>query len=198
MRSIKSIRAAKAGYIALSALLCALGAFLMLKPGLSIGLTGAIVGVAMIAFGVVKLAGYFSKDLYRLAFQFDLALGILLIALGAVILARPVRAMAMLCVMLGIEIVADGLFKVQTALDARAFGLSSWWLILALGALAGAAGIAVAAHPSGSASVLTTIAGGALAVQGALNLCVALCAVKIIRHQRPDAIEAHFAEGERV
>ena len=196
MRSISTIRAAKAGYIALSALLCALGGLLMLRPGLSLGLTGAIVGVALIAFGIVKLMGYLSKDLYRLAFQFDLAFGILLIALGALILLRPARAMSMLCAMLGIEIVADGLFKVQTAVDARRFGLQTWWLILALGLLAVAAGIAVVVHPFESAEALTRLTGAALAAQGVMNLCVGLCAVKIVKHQRPDIVEARFAERE--
>lgn len=196
MRSIKAIRAAKTGYIALSAALCALGLVLILKPALSISLTGAIVGATMIAFGIIKLVGYFSKDLYRLAFQFDLAFGILLIALGALLLVKPVRAMSMLCVILGIEIVADGLFKVQTAVDAKRFGLETWWLILALAVITGAAGIAVAMYPSESALTLTALAGAALAAEGLMNLCVALCAVKIVKHQIPDSIETGFVGRE--
>ncbi|MBQ3341374.1 MAG: DUF308 domain-containing protein [Kiritimatiellae bacterium] len=186
MRSIKTIQAAKTGYIALSAALCALGLLLMLRPGLSLRLTGSIVGATMMAFGAIKLFGYFSKDLYRLAFQFDLAFGILLMALGLLLLIKPVSAMNMLCVILGIEIVADGLFKVQTAVDARRFGLPTWWLILALAVITGAAGIAVAVHPSSSALTLTTLTGAALAVEGLMNLCVALCAVKVVGHQRVD------------
>ena len=197
MRSIKSIRAAKAGYISLSALLCALGALLMLKPALSLEFTGAAVGAALIAFGIVKLAGYFSKDLYRLAFQFDLAFGIFLIALGALMLLKPVGAMSMLCVILGIEIAADGLFKVQTAVDAKRFGLHTWWLILALGIVACGAGIAAAVHPYEGARALTRLTGAALAIEGILNLCVGLCAVKIVKHQRPDAMDAEFL-GEEV
>ena len=195
MRSEKTIWATKTAYIALSALLCALGLLLILKPAISLGLTGAVVGGVMIAFGVVKLMGYFSKDLYRLAFQFDLAFGILLIVLGTLILVRPVRAMTMLCVILGIEIIADGLFKVQTALDARRFGLYTWWLILAMAVLTGAAGVAIALHPSESALTLTAMTGAALTVQGLMNLCVALCAVKVAACRRPDIVEVRFAEG---
>lgn len=186
MRSIRTIQAAKTGYIALSALLLALGLTLILKPQMSIALTGAIVGATMIAFGIIKLIGYFSRDLYRLAFQFDLAFGILLIALGVLLLAKPVRAMNMLCVILGIEIVADGLFKLQTAVDARRFGLETWWLIFTLAVITGAAGIAVAVHPSESALTLTCLTGMALAAEGLMNLCVALCAVKIVHNQRMD------------
>ena len=192
MRSVKMIRAAKAGYVALSALFCALGALLMLRPGLSIAVIGDIVGAALIAFGAVKLMGYFSKDLYRLAFQFDLAFGILLIALGLAILMRPNLAVNALCIILGIEIIADGLFKLQTALDARRFGLERWWLILALAVLAGAVGAVLVMNPVDGARAIAALLGGALLAEGALNLSVALCAVKIIRHQQPDAAAPRF------
>lgn len=187
MRSTKLIRAAKAGYAALSAGFCALGVLLIARPDLSAELIGRIVGVALAAFGTVKLVGYFSKDLYRLAFQFDLPFGLLLAALGLVILLRPGFAINTLCVMLGIEIVADGLFKAQTAMDARRFGLGTWWLILALAAVAGATGIALMLWPSYSARALIRLLGLSLLLEGGLNLCVALCAVKIIGHQQQDA-----------
>ena len=63
---------------------------------------------------------------------------ILLFALGLVLLIKPESAMNILCVVLGVEIVTDGLFKIQTAIDARRFGLSTWWLILSAAVLAGA------------------------------------------------------------
>lgn len=192
MRSTKMIRAAKTGYIILSAVLCGLGILLMADPGLSVALIGDIVGAVLIAFGAIKLVGYFSKDLYRLAFQFDLAFGVLLIALGLVVLVKPESAMNILCVILGIEIVADGLFKIQTSLDARRFGLNTWWLILALAVVAGAIGIVLICYPSESARALTWLLGLSLLVEGALNLCVALCAIKIIEHQQPDFIEAEL------
>ena len=197
MRSTGLIRAAKTGYIVLSLTLCALGLLLMLRPELSVTLIGVIVGCVLVAFGVVKLIGYFSKDLYRLAFQFDLAFGILLLALGAAVLLRPSRAMSTLCIILGVEIVADGLFKVQTALDARRFGLGSWWLILMLAVIAGAIGIAMVFSPAEGAVALTTLLGAALLAEGAVNLIVALCAVKIIAHQRPDGPEPRFHLRER-
>ncbi|MFQ9732082.1 MAG: hypothetical protein ACLT8X_11075 [Mediterraneibacter faecis] len=39
------------------------------------------------AYGIIKMIGYFSKDLYCLAFQYDLACGIFLIILGVVALS---------------------------------------------------------------------------------------------------------------
>ena len=192
MRSTKIIRAAKTGYIILSAIFCGLGVLLMADPGLSVALIGDIVGIALMAFGIIKLIGYFSKDLYRLAFQFDLAFGILLFALGLALLIKPESAMNILCIILGIEIIADGLFKVQTSLDARRFGLNTWWLILSLAIIDGAIGAVLIFYPSESGRTLNWLLGLSLMVEGILNLCVALCAIKIIEHQRPDAIEAEM------
>ena len=178
MRSTKIIQTAKAGYIGLSAVLCGLGIALMANPGMSVALIGDIVGAVLIA-----------KDLYRLAFQFDLAFGALLIALGLTLIIRSGSAMNVLCIILGIEIVADGLFKVQTAMDARRFGLGTWWLILAMAIVAGAVGIALIFWPSQSALVLVRLLGLSLALEGVMNLAVGLCAIKIVAHQQPDAVE---------
>ena len=179
MTSIRLIRTAKTGYIILSLMLCAMGLLLMLKPDVSVKAIGIIAGCVLIAFGIIKLIGYFSKDLYRLAFQFDLAFGLLLLALGVVVLLRTSLAMGTLCVILGVEIIADGLFKVQIALDARRFGLGSWWLILALAVLAGMAGTMMVANPAEGALALAMVLGASLLAEGMLNLVVTLCTVKI-------------------
>ncbi len=76
MRSTAPMRAAKTGYIIISAVLCVLGAVLIAFPDFSVSLLGVICGITMIVFGIVKLTGYFSKDLYRLAFQYDLTSGV--------------------------------------------------------------------------------------------------------------------------
>ena len=87
MRSIAPLRAAKIGYIVMSVLFCLLGLVLLVWPNLSISLIGIAAGIMLIVFGLVKLGGYFTRDLYELAFQHDLAFGLLLIALGVMLLA---------------------------------------------------------------------------------------------------------------
>ena len=197
MRSTKAIRAAKIGYIVMSLFFCALGALMIAKHDLSVSLIGITAGVMLIAFGLVTLVGYFTKDLYRLAFQFDLAFGLTLIVVGAIVLMNPDHAMNFLCLVIGIAIMADALLKLQTAIDAKRFGLPKWWLILALAVVAGAVGAAVAFRPTQSARILTALLGVSMLSEGALNLSVALCAVKIIRHQQPDVIECEYEVKER-
>ncbi|MGN0991503.1 MAG: HdeD family acid-resistance protein [Candidatus Ventricola sp.] len=192
MRSVKALRTAKIGYIIISAILCALGILLIAKPDISLSLIGVIVGIVLIVFGVIKLIGYFSKDLYQLAFQFDLAFGILLIALSIAILIHPENMMNFLCIVLGISILADGLFKIQTALDARRFGLKEWWLILSLAVIAGVIGAVLIFRPAESARILTILLGISMLSEGILNLCVVLCAVRVRRQRQANVIEIDF------
>ena len=83
MRSVVPMKTAKIGYFVISVLFCVLGIVLITSPGTSVVWLGRLLGVGMIVFGAIKLVGYFSRDLFRLAFQYDLAFGILLIALSS-------------------------------------------------------------------------------------------------------------------
>ena len=85
---------AKAGYIVMSLGVCGAGVLFIARPELSAVVISRALGAAMILFGVIKLVGYFSKDLFRLAFQYDLGFGLLLIALGILFMANPPGAMA--------------------------------------------------------------------------------------------------------
>lgn len=187
---------AKTGYIVMSLVFCAAGIVCIIKPGLSAGLIGRALGGAMILFGAVKLVGYCSRDLYRLAFQYDLGFGLLLIALGALVLARPAQVLDFLFTALGVAVVTDGLYKVQIALDARRFGISAWWLTLILAIATVGVGLALVFRPWDSVRLLTILLGAALLAEGILNLCVAVSTVKIVSHQRPDVIEAASCEVE--
>ena len=192
MRSETPMRAAKTAYIIISVLFCVLGAVLFVIPEVSLPWIGRLVGVSMIVFGVIKLTGYFSRDLFRLAFQYDLAFGILLIAVGIITLAHPGEAISFLCVMFGIPLLADGLFKIQISIDAKRFGIGSWWVVLSLALLTCIIGALLVLRPADGAELLTMLVGLALFLDGVLNLSVAVCTVKIIRHQRPDTIDADF------
>ena len=194
MRSMTPMRVAKGGYILMSAIFCALGVLFIVRPGQSLKVMGLALGIAMIAFGAFKLVGYFSRDLYRLAFQYDLEFGILLIALGVIVLLRTNGVMDFICIAAGVSILADGLFKIQIAIDARRFGIRDWWLILLLAVVTGGVGLLLVFRPWESVQVLTVLLGAALLAEGVLNLCVALSTVKIVKNQRPDVIETEYFE----
>lgn len=189
MRSVAPMKTAKIGYIVMSVLFCVLGVVLLFTPDASALWIGRLLGVGLILFGAIKLVGYFSRDLFRLAFQYDLAFGLLLMVLGIVTLSHPGDALSFLCVMFGIPVLADGLFKIQIAMDSHQFGIRNWWLVLVLAALTCVVGVVLVFRPMTGVRALTALMGLSLLCDGVLNLSVALCTVKIVDHQRPDVIE---------
>ena len=189
MRSVAPMKTAKIGYIVMSVLFCVLGVVLLFTPGVSALWIGRLLGIGLILFGAIKLVGYFSRDLFRLAFQYDLAFGLLLMVLGIVTLSHPGDALSFLCVMFGIPVLADGLFKIQIAMDSRQFGIRNWWLVLVLAALTCVVGVVLVFRPMTGVRALTALMGLSLLCDGVLNLSVALCTVKIVDYQRPDVIE---------
>lgn len=188
------IKAAKLGYILISVALCVLGVILLAVPDLSATILCRLGGVIMILFGVVKIVGYCSKDLYRLAFQFDLASGILLIALGLLLIVRTNSMITILCTIMGIYVLADALLKIQIAIDSKIFGIQKWWLILSAAILTGIAGFLLIFRPSESTRIVMVLFGLTLLTEGILNLITILTAVKIIRHQLPEVVDADYYE----
>lgn len=191
------IKAAKTGYIIISILLCVLGIVLIAVPDFSVTLLCVLGGGIMMLFGLVKIIGYCSKDLYRLAFQFDLAFGILFVVLGFILIIRTDAMVNLICIVMGICVLADALLKIQISIDSRAFGIKKWWLILAMAILTGVAGFLLIFRPLESIQTIMILFGIALITEGVLNLITILIAVKIIRHQMPEVIDAEYCEIEQ-
>ena len=194
MRSVIPMKTAKIGYIVSSAALILLGTMIVIFPQTFTRLIGVMIGIAMVVFGIIKVIGYYSKDLYRLAFQYDMAFGILLIALGVIVLTKPSDLLNFLCIAIGIAVLADGLFKIQIAIDARNFGIRKWWLVFLFALIAGTVGLVLVFNPEGGSIFTMRVLGLALATEGIVSAITVLTSVKIIRHQKPDAVEGVWRE----
>ena len=194
MRSIAPMRIAKTGYVVMSLIFCILGMGCILHADIGTKLLGTVLGIALIVFGIVKVIGYFSKDLFRLAFQYDLEFGSILTILGIAVLVHPIHALNLIVIAMGVLILADAFFKVRIARDSREFGISDWWFILGSAIVTGILGLLLMFRPGNSAEVLIILLGLALVAEGILNLSVAICTVKIIKNQYPDHIDPFFEE----
>ena len=181
----KKLRFAKIGYIVLSLLICILGVTLMIVPDFSVGLLCWIGVILIIAFGCIRIVGYFSKDLYRLAFQYDLAFGILMIVMGLILILRTDAMVHILCVLLGLATLADALLKVQISIDSKRFGISKWWMILTAAVFTGVVGVLLMFRPNAGAQVIMTLLGLSFLGEGILNLVTVLCAVQILKKKYP-------------
>ena len=186
------MKVAKNGYIAVSILLAALGVLLVAKPTFSVNAIGVICGILLSVFGIIKLVGYFSNDPYRLAFQYDMPFGIMLIVLGIIMLVNPGKLVSFICIVLGLWVLISSLFNIQTSLEAKKFGISQWWIVFVLSVIAAVWGLVLVFRPSEAADVMAVILGFTLIFESAVNICTVLTSVKIINNRQPDI----YAEEE--
>ena len=176
---MRFVKQAKVLYILTSLLIFLAGLILMLFPAATAEVLCYIAGGLLIVCGIAKIIGYFSNDPYRLAFQFDLALGVLFAALGIILLLHPGIVMSALPFLMGLYILIDGVFKLQTAVDAKRFGLSKWWLIL-LGALACILlGVLLIFNPFEAGAAMMMLMGASLMVDGLQHLFNAIYTIRI-------------------
>lgn len=137
----------KALYITISILSLLAGIALVIWPGASVITICYVVGSTAILVGTVRLAGYFSKDSYNLNFQFDFAMGLMFLILGTVLIFHPGDTVAVLHFSVGILVLVDSVFKLQTALDAKHFGLKKWWVMLLCALLCAGLGLVLVILP---------------------------------------------------
>ncbi len=100
-----------------------------------------LVGVASIIIGATGIYGYFSNDMYRLAFQLDFALGIFNVVFGVLLIINPVQLSVLLPTAVSILTILDGGNKSQMALEGKNFGISKWYLVLIFAVLEIIAGL---------------------------------------------------------
>ena len=189
MRSVTPMKTAKTGYIIISILMCILGITLIIFPQFSASVLGTLCGIMFLAFGIVKLVGYFSKDLFRLAFQFDFEFGILLMVLGIILLVHPGGLVNFICIAFGIAVLGDGLFKIRIASDAKKFGIEKWWISFTAAIISSILGLILIFRPGEGSTFLMIFLGITLLAEGILSLSTVITMVKIINHQQPDIID---------
>ena len=180
MDSLRTLKIARNGYIVMSCVFCALGVFLIARPDSSAGIICSLIGIIFIINGVIKIIGYFSKDFYCLALQFDFAFGILMIAVGTLILIRKDTILNLIFAIFGLMILSDALFKIQMSIDARKFGLDLWFRILVVAIVTGVFGMVLLVDPGGGVRLTMILTGIGFLLEGVLNLYVVLYTVKIM------------------
>lgn len=181
---MKLVRCAKTGNIISGAAFLIIGIILMIFPATSLTIISKIAGAVMLISGIIRLIGYFSKDLYYLAFQFDFALGILSILFGAVVFFKPAFIISAIQLFMGAFVLVNGLFALQTAMDSKKFGMKYWWVMLILSIISSLFGFAMIINPFKSAAALTELIGMALLFVGAEKIFVSVYTIVTGKEQK--------------
>ena len=168
------------------------GAVLLIWPQMGVSVMCKVYGVFLLIYGLGKLSGYFTGDLFQLAFQKacqDFGLGIVSLILGFVLLLRTEHIVEFLAVCIGIFMLVDAALKIQTAIDAKKFGISKWWLILMMAVMVAFVGALLLLAPFETGSILVRVLGLSICIDGIMNLIVVMSTVRSIRRGREDVID---------
>lgn len=190
------VRSVKTAFIAVSAALIVMGAWLLIMPEVSSVTICVVLGAVSVLYGIIKLLGYFSNDLYRLAFQFDLAVGLLSVVLGLVLILRPDAVLSFLPAVIGVFILVDSILRFQTSIDAKHFGMRKWWVIMVVSCMGAVLGALLLFHPFDGALAMIRLIGLTLMIDGTENLVTCLYTVKVPRRSAADGkvVDADFTE----
>ncbi|MGN1422138.1 MAG: HdeD family acid-resistance protein [Oscillospiraceae bacterium] len=171
-------RRAKTGGIILSVLVILLGLLLLIFPTGSIEFATTVIGIGLLVWGIGKLIGFFvSRDV--IAVRFDLAGGLMMTLIGAVILFNPAGIAGLVLSVTGITVLIDSIFKIQSALSARRVGLPHWQAVLIPAVIACIGGVLIVFNPFGAARLLVRVIGISVIVSGITNLTSALCMTEV-------------------
>lgn len=192
MRRANIVLEAKIIHTVASALMLLIGVFLLIWPEPGRLAVRYLMGAGLLLMGLARVLGYFANDLYRLAFQYDLAMGIFCVIYGVLIIIHPAEAiLSILVYSTGIYVLFDGLLKLQTALDAKVFGLKQWIGLLISSALVSVCGIIVLVGAV-AWNVLTLVAVAAI-VDGAENIWNTMGTVRV-RAKKENRFEETFTD----
>ncbi len=174
------VRSAKIINIVSASLMLVAGILLMTINSMEEILAQRIMlGILFSLTGGAKIFGFFSNDLYRLAFQYDFAIGIFCELLALLLVLSPAQNYDVLYLLLVVYVLFDALLKVQMSLDARQFGMKSWGLILGTALGLGATGAFAAAALQAELVRALFLVGFALALDGLENCWITAYTVRI-------------------
>lgn len=174
VKKLKQLKFAQIGYIVISILFYIAGILCLALPDIMAKNAAIAGGIILIIYGGIKITGYFSRDLYCLAFQYDFACGLFLMVLGVIVLCMNEHFKGYLLSGLGLLILLDSLLGIQTAMEARKFGLPSWQVILTASILSGTLGVVLIVINAKAAAGFALLAEGFMRhyiIRSTVKLC---------------------------
>lgn len=174
------VRSAKIINIISASLMAVAGVLLMTVDSMEEVLAQRILlGILFGLTGAARLFGFFSNDLYRLAFQYDFAFGILCELMTLLLALAPERNYGVMHMLLVMYVLFDALLKVQMSMDARRFGMKCWGVILGTALAVGVAGAFAAAAIQTELIRGLVMVGFALCLSGVENCWITAYTVRI-------------------
>ena len=179
MKRYNIVKQAKIFNLIIYSFMVLVGLFLLLFNKLTVMQEVIMIGALCIMVGGAKILGYFSNDLYRLAFQFDFASGLFLIIIGILFLFTGKMDPPAISKTVGIYVFLDGLLKLQTAFDAKKFGIQKWFIVLLTAICVVGVGIMALVAPYAEQLSQFVLLAVCLMVDGLVNIWITAYTVRV-------------------
>lgn len=191
---MKEIKKWKWIYIALTVLVMALGMCLIIYPSISAKIMCILCGLVMIVAGAVRIVCYFKRGISVLWHRYEFPIGLLDCLVGLYVLSYPSNAMMIMPVVVGVVIIVDSVFKMQTSFEFREIGIRYWWSVLALAIVNTIVAFLLIKNPFEGSITLMVYIGISLIIDGIQSLVFVHHAAKLVK--KPDEVEAEYIKIE--
>ncbi len=137
------------GSIILNALFLIFGIIIYLNPVITLELTGIILGIYMIIFGIFAIYEFIVRDNNPL-FALNILWGILAILTGLLVIINPFEIIKILTFALGIYLIIISVSKIIDSLNLKKYGYDGWSLMLVIAIILLVFGIFIMINPMAS------------------------------------------------
>lgn len=191
---MEKIKKWKWTYLILTLTVMVFGICLILWPDISAEILCYALGAILLIVGVARIVCYFQRGISVLWHRYELPLGLLDALVGAYFFSHPANVLLILPIVVGIMIVVDSVFHLQTALELRRIGAKRWWLIFAFAIASILVAIGLIRNPFEGSLTLMVYLGICLVIDGAQSLYYIHQVARDIRRLAP--IDTDYVEVE--
>lgn len=180
--------------VIISAVLCIIaGIVVMIWPAAVTLVLGRVVGVVLVLMGLKHGISYLQD---RGTARFGLASGVVIFALGVLVLLRPAVIAQMVAVVVGVVLIMHGLEDMQMGMESKRSGDKSWWLCMLFSSVTIVFGIFVIWKYFQVAEVAAWLLGLALVFDGVSDLLIIYKVVSAIKRaeEEAEAIDVEWKE----
>lgn len=189
---MNSLKKEKLGSLIISLLYLVLGFCIILFPTRSLETICFIVGIIAAVIGLYKTLFFFLRHHRNYIIWLDLISGLFSLLAGILLMLHPTFITNLFPVIIGILVIIDSAFKLQTSLNLRKKLFKNWWSLFFI-ALAGLVlGFLLVIHPFEANKVALILVGISLLLNGIQNLLSLFYTVKIKKNNT--ALEADFID----
>ncbi len=179
--------------VIISAVLCIIaGIAVMIWPAAVTLVLGRVVGVVLILMGLKHSVSYLQD---RGTARLGLASGVVIFALGILVMIRPSVVAQMVAVVVGVVLIMHGLEDMQMGMESKSCKDENWWLCMLFAAITIMFGIFVIWKYFQVAEVAAWLLGLALVFDGVSDLFIIYKVISAIKRMKEEA-EAIDVEGK--